>query len=306
MRIAILGFGSMGRRHAWNAARLGHEVGVFDRDPEKLTGAGLKVFESEDMAFNWDPNAIVIATPAKEHGRQFWRACRAGMSVLIEKPLDLSTDNFWREGGRIGVAEVGPRVQMVGYNLHFHEGLRNVRRTDVPRVGQPMHARFYLRCDRDSWPGNGYETTLLECSHELDQALWFFGMARGIAASTGKDGHAWRIGLLHHGTECLTTIEIDDTFRGYERGGEVTGTRGTVQWDWHAPSGRFTSTGEGSGWNHHTELIISPEDTYRLEMQSFLMSATTQTPARPSYTDGLAVLDIVNWATTNTRTMDEK
>lgn len=297
MRVAVLGFGSMGRRHAWNAARLGHEVGVYDSDPAKVASAGVNVFGSEDEAFGWDSNAMVIATPAKEHGRQFWRACRAGSSVLVEKPLEVSADHFWREGGRLGLAEVGPRVQMVGYNLHFHEGLRNVRRTDVPRVGQPMHARFYLRCDRSTWPGSEYESTLLECSHEIDQAIWFFGMARVVAATATNDGHRWRIGLIHQGTECLTTIEIDDEVKGYERGGEVIGTRGTVRWEWHAPTGRFTSMGEGSGWNHETELVIAPEDTYRLEMQSFLMSVSTQTPARPSYTDGLAVLDIVRWAT---------
>ena len=77
MKIGILGYGSIGRRHADNAKKLGHEVIVYD---PMLQHNDVK-FEREvyDQAV-----AVVIATPSTLHEAGL-RACVGYSAVAIRR-----------------------------------------------------------------------------------------------------------------------------------------------------------------------------------------------------------------------------
>lgn len=299
----------MGRRHVATAMRLGHTVKIFD--PARPPGAvnASHFFDTEQEANDWPTHAIVIASPVEYHARQFWTAVSRGVGCFVEKPLALSSNQFWRENkgptGRMlaqdleGDPMTDSPIHMIGYNLRFHEGMVAVKR-ELSRVGNPLHARFYIRCNRNEWPGTTYGSTLLECSHEIDAALWFLGPAKMLSAST-KNAREWQVGLHHHNTDCITRVSIDDTFDGYDRGGEVVGTHGTIRWSWHAPSASFLMAGEGHSWSYSMKLAVTPDDTYAAELQTFLAAVTTGSRVRPSITDGLSVLEVVDWAVAHTQ-----
>lgn len=297
MRVAVFGYGSMGHRHASNAQALGHEVAVYD--PWLIAGerytSHIVALPSEDAIFDWRPRAVIIASPVEHHVRQFWRCVEHQTHVLVEKPLARSAAEFLqghaeaREHHIPGYAD----VRMVGYNLRFHAGLAYVRDM-LPRCGRPLAARVQIHCDRATWPGASYGSTLLECSHEIDLARWLLGSAVMMTARRCRDGHAWEIGLQHD-QGCVTTVEIADDVPGYKRAGEIVGSDGTLHWRWHAPTLAFHAWGDGHGWSSDLRLAVSAEDTYRAELRAFF-SAAEYRPEIATYADGLAVLDLVDAA----------
>ena len=97
MRIAIVGFGLIGRRHA-EVVRRAPELAlaaVVERDQESHAAAaalGASVYSSlPDMIEAEAPDGIVLATPTPLHIDQGLTCIDAGRPVLIEKPVAVTS-----------------------------------------------------------------------------------------------------------------------------------------------------------------------------------------------------------------------
>ena len=326
--VTVLGYGSMGRRHAMNAIALDYAVSVYDADiakaatweadhhAAKAAGRpftyrsmfGNRGNEADDV-WRWDADAVIIATPADQHADTFWRAADACPAVFVEKPVALSATEFLRGfgtvDGRLHACVPGagnrPPTWQVGYNLRHHAGFRSVK-DRMPRIGTPLAGRFTVSCDARTWPGSGYASPLLECSHEVDLALWLLGPSTLVGAAATADGHVWEL-LLSHATGAVSTIRIDDRSPVYRRGGEITGSDGAIRWRWDP-------TDSAEPWMFRTAFTptdrklpsatvaraVTPDDTYLAELQAFFMAAKAGRPGDPSVDDGLATLRILDIA----------
>ncbi len=98
-RIAIVGFGLIGRRHA-EVVRRAPELelaAVVDRDLESLADAaalGAPVYSSmPDMIEAEAPDGIVLATPTPQHVEQGLICIDAGLPLLVEKPIAPTSDD---------------------------------------------------------------------------------------------------------------------------------------------------------------------------------------------------------------------
>jgi predicted dehydrogenase len=256
VKILVLGFGSMGRRHALNAMNLGHDVLVYDPGAEPLEG--VKLTESEEAGWGWGPTAVVIATPARTHAAILQRAWDLKLPVLVEKPLATTVGDFQR---------LPPRETLtwVGYNLRFHQGVRHVLRRDLPRLGRVLYGRFNLHCNKDTWPGKDYAETLLECSHEIDLAQWVMGRCR-LGGATTIEKRIWHILLTHEGGT-ISTVQIDDRWSAeYRRGAEIVGEGGWVRWAMNPSTGQFKAK---TSWDSSYSRDTTAEETYRKELEAF-------------------------------------
>lgn len=277
MKVLVLGYGSMGRRHARHARELGHDVAVYDPEVRQDEFAQ---FVSMAEAGLWHAEAAVVASPARTHVSAAWPFI-CDIPVLIEKPL-APARSAWREGRYHSCAAVG-------YNLRFNAGVKALHEA-LRRFGPVTTAALRVRCDKSSWPGAGYEDMLLEASHELDLATFLLGHADVIGAGClGPD--VWSV-LLRHRTGVLTSVVMDGTYDGYDRGAEIWGPRGSlslrlhgapVEWRWEV------CCRGNEGWSG----TCSPEQTYRAELEAFLHG-----PTGPLCTlgEGLAVLDLCDAA----------
>lgn len=263
MKVAVFGYGSMGTRHAKNALALGHEVRVHD--PQLGLGSEGDLHERETM--RW-AEAVVIATPAATHARLLWSALWLSRPVYVEKPLVMNSAQVDALADRFNVSRV-----TVGYNLRTHPHVAALKQWLDGRT--PAVATFYTLSDMATWPGRTYADTLLECSHEIDLALWMLGPARVRRAEHTQDGRRWVLTLAHDaGTESLVQLGTDSAT--YSRGAVVYASGATAGWTWNAPARESTYSDPVVGLQN---LDVDADDTYRAALAAFLVGAATPDPA---------------------------
>lgn len=257
MNVVVIGCGSMGHRRAELARQLGHRVFLADTRPidatlrvkSRLTGGGdVSNLLNTGGWHEHDFDAFFVCTPAETHLHVvdavlgYWPDDRR-IGVFIEKPAFHTTRAFGAlhrrrplsddKLMRLSAAPQDNVLTLVGYNWRFHEDVLAFRRrhisrwTDNARVAEVSEAKLWVRCDSSTWPGRNYGHGVLECSHEIDLALWLFGggTVRHIDRLRA-DGHAYRIvvtrdGERGNGERAVTEVTIDDRSPCYSRGLEV-------------------------------------------------------------------------------------
>lgn len=170
MRIAIIGCGSIGARHARNAKTLGCDVIPVDLNHNRAASLTYELGElgwSEELCAFDDVDAVIICTPARTHVDIAEQLLRDGYRgpLFVEKPIAHSSD-------AAGVFRTWPHpVTMVGYNWRFHPELQPL--AGLLGLGGTLH--LDVKTDIRTWPGQGYGDPLLECSHEIDLACHWLG-----------------------------------------------------------------------------------------------------------------------------------
>ena len=142
MKILVIGCGSIGRRHAANAAAIA-DAAVMDLDRTLAVACaretGCPGFSDLDQALAWKPDGVVVATPHDSHLEVARKAIDTGLDVLVEKPLSNDLN---------GVLEfldhadaLGRRIFVV-CNMRFHPAIMALRE-NMPRIGRPLFSRAH-------------------------------------------------------------------------------------------------------------------------------------------------------------------
>jgi predicted dehydrogenase len=182
----VIGYGSVGRRHARILAELGCEVAVVSRRPIDEVRSFTDIAEA---VTTMQPNYVVIANETSAHVAAADALAAAGFAgeLLIEKPL----------GGSIANGENFARCA-VAYNLRFHPAV--VRLAQLLRSEAIVAMQVYCGQYLPDWrPGIDYRTAysadpargggvLRDLSHELDLLLLLAGPWRRVAALGGRFG----------------------------------------------------------------------------------------------------------------------
>lgn len=248
MKVLVVGCGSIGRRHALNAAAIG-TVGVFDasRDNARACAdaASAQCFESLDAALRWKPDGAIVATPHRSHIEIARQVIAAGAHVLIEKPISHSragVDDFLR------ATETAGRRAYVVCNMRFHPGPAALR-THLQRVGKPLFARAHVGNYLPSMrPGRDYRElyaahrsegggVVLDAVHEIDYLSWLLGPVSRVACSADRlsdldidvEDHA--LLTLAHAGGVRSSAELDYLRPRKSRGCEIVGTEGVLAWE---------------------------------------------------------------------------
>ncbi len=184
-RTLIVGFGSIGQRHARVLAGLGCDVAVVTRRTMDIFPrfGGLA-----DAVAVWRPDYIVIASRTSEHFADMTALTSMKFSgrVLLEKPL------FERQRvlGHHRFSHVA-----VAYNLRTHPLL--LRLKEFLEGQNIVCAQAYVGQYLPQWrPNTDYRTSysavkaegggaLRDLSHEIDYALWLFGRWKRLTALGG-------------------------------------------------------------------------------------------------------------------------
>lgn len=242
LRFGVVGVGRRGGVYA-SALENGEVEGarlaaVCDERAHALAPyRGVGHFEDASaMLAESDLDAVVVATPHREHVRPTLAALNAGLHVLTEKPLAVETSearrmlaDYERRPRRSQlfatalVLRADPRFAKLRAMLH--EGtLGRVQRIAWTVTDCFRSQAYYDSADwRGTFAGEGGGLLVNQCSHQLDLWQWLFGMPERVRAFLG-------LGRFH-------AIEVEDLVTGYFE--HSTGATGVF----------IASTGEAPGTN---------------------------------------------------------
>ncbi len=261
MKFFIFGHGSIGTRHQKNLIALGHQE-VFN-------------LKQADCALICNPTALHLETAKKA----------PGLPLFIEKPLSHNLERVDQLKGKI----------LVGYCLRFDQSLIEFKR-QVDQLSPDQIKKVKITCQ--SWlpdwhPQTDYRQSysvkkelgggvLLDLSHEIDYALWFFGPVKKVTAKLRQAPE------LQIETEAIADLKLEfasgvtaDIHLSYashksERYCEVTTESDTLRWDFQPNN-----------------------DMYLVEMKHFIKVCLGKESPLITVADGIKVLKVIETAKIN-------
>jgi len=239
VRLGIAGLGAMGAIHADNvlagrirglklAAVCDGDAPALDRYP------GIGHFDSAEAMIDAGViDAILIATPHCHHVPIGVAALRAGLHVLVEKPISVHK----ADGERLVAAFQGRRqVFAAMFNQRTDPLFQRLRgMIQGGELGEVRRINWiitdWFRTDsyyasggwRATWAGEGGGILLNQCPHNLDLLQWIFGQPQRVRAFC-------RFGRYHD-------IEVEDDVTAY------------MEFPGGASGVLIASTGEAPGTN---------------------------------------------------------
>lgn len=186
MKCLIIGYGSIGSRHARVLEEMGCHVAVVSRHSSEYP---IIYREIKQAVKEEGPDYIVIANTTSEHFRTLKCLLELGFKgrILVEKPL-------FEDYHELDVSSL-ERIH-VGYNLRFHPiivRLHGLLQKDSilsvqAYVGQYLPGwrpgRDYRQCySSDKLTGGG---VIRDLSHELDYLNWLLGGWKRLVAVGGR------------------------------------------------------------------------------------------------------------------------
>lgn len=304
MRLAILGLGSMGLKHAENARARGCQVVGFDPDPAalaRLDALGGRALKSADAAIQ-QAEAVVVASPPARHLDHIGAALAAGRPALVEKPL---SDRIGNLAALLREAEQRDISVAVAQNLRFHPAV-NAAKALIAKgaIGRPVVATAVGVSHLPDWrPGQDYRANyaadpksggaIFDWIHEVDLMAYLFGPFEGVAAAASRSGtleidaeDTATMALRHHGG-AASTVTVSYAGRPAKRMTDIFGTDGRLEID--IPGRRLRVWDRD---NHETACDFGGRhgDDYGAELSDFLEAAAGKSRPRCPASEALDVL----------------
>lgn len=182
-RVVVIGMGSIGRRHARLLGGRG-DLTVEWCEPSQELLAGVagempapdRIHPDFDAMLATGPDMVVLATPHSLHAEQSIKALAAGTHVLCEKPMADSPEAARRMAA---AARKSGRVLDIGFQLHFHPGLRRLKElieTGMLGVIAHLHCRVgsyvTLVNSRTRYQQTLEGALMLDYAHQPDLLHW--------------------------------------------------------------------------------------------------------------------------------------
>jgi len=246
VRLGIVGLGNMGKAHLANI-RSGKVPGLRVSALCESVGTLPQLIEGEHaftdvnaMIHSGHIDAILICTPHFSHTPIGIEALKAGLHVLVEKPISVHKADCER---LIAAHTNKKQVFAAMFNMRTNATFKKVKDLidsgelgDIRRVHWEVtnwfRTNYYYATGgwRGTWKGEGGGVLMNQCPHNLDLFQWMFGMQQRVRGFC-------QFGRFHQ-------VEVED---------DVTAV---LQYDSGLSATFVTSTGEAPGCNR---LEISGE-----------------------------------------------
>ena len=237
MNFGIIGAGMIGEFHAQaiHAMSNGELVGVASRTPEGAENLAKKFsvrayMSVTDMLADPEIDIVTIGTPSGAHFEPAMQAIEAGKHVIIEKPLEITTERI----DTMTVAAKAKGVTLAAIlNRRFHPGMDAFKKAvDKGRFGKLTSASAYVKWYRNqayydsagwrgTWALDGGGALMNQSIHTIDALLYLTGPVKSVQANTAC--------LAHTDIEvediAVAIIEFENGARGVIEGSTCTWSR---------------------------------------------------------------------------------
>lgn len=319
-RLLIVGYGSIGKRHVRLARELIPDVKIIllrhsKCDDLQNTDIDICVTSLEE-ALKHQPQAAIVANPASHHLQVALSLAKAGIHLLIEKPI-ANTVNGLSE--LIDICNVNGIILLTGYNLRYLDSLQKFREfIGQNRIGEVFSVRAEIGQYLPSWrPDSDYRKSvsartelgggvLLELSHDIDYLCWLFGDVEWVSSVQSKQSHldvdVEDTAHLILGFEnrvgrqpILASLNMDFIRHDTVRSCVVIGETGTLKWN--ALNGHIEIFEQGKvAWEILYKMKNQRDDSYIAEWKHFLACMAGDDSPFVTGHDGVRVLKVVEAA----------
>jgi UDP-N-acetyl-2-amino-2-deoxyglucuronate dehydrogenase len=252
LNMAIVGCGRIAQRHAEHISRLAFLSAVCDVNAERkeqfaskyncrsYAGIGELLLAEEDL------DLVSVCSPNGMHARHSILALKAGINVLCEKPMAISTEDCKK---MIAASKESGKHLMVIKQNRFNAPVAELKKVvDEGRLGKIINVQ--LNCfwnrnnqyyDSSEWKGKKEMdggTLFTQFSHFIDLLYWLVGEVSETDAFTGNFLHSKNVEFEDTGVVCLKFDNgalgtINYTVNSFEKNMEgsitVFGEKGTVK-----------------------------------------------------------------------------
>jgi UDP-N-acetyl-2-amino-2-deoxyglucuronate dehydrogenase len=250
LRIGILGGGNISGTHARAVRETpGAElVACWERNPVKAAAMtaryGATAYQDLDRFLEHRPMEVVlVGTPSGLHAEHAQAAARRGLHVLVEKPLDVTTQRIDalieqcdRAGVKLGVIfQDRAAPDLVWLKRLMAAGSLGTVFLASARVKWYRPPDYYAGSDwRGTWALDGGGALANQGIHSIDLLLWLLGDVERVYAATRTAVQAIEVedtavATLEFAGGAVATLEAaTSVYPGLPRRVEITGSEGTV------------------------------------------------------------------------------
>jgi len=261
MKFLIIGYGSIGKRHARNIIFLGHKVGLLRHSRNKKNQDGFREYYSfyEALKQNGKIDGAIICSPNACHLRDVKILIKNRIPFLLEKPpaTDLAST-------------LAIKKLILNNRIHDYDFAFNLRyfpilsfmKNYLPRLGKVYSVRVCAGYFLPFWRKNiDYRKTCsakkelgggvhIELIHEIDYILWFFGMPKHVFAYTKKvssleiSTEDICSAIFRYSNGSIVELHLDYLSHKYHRGCQIIAEKGTLEWNYDTRKVKY-SQGRG-------------------------------------------------------------
>lgn len=314
MKFLIAGFGSIGRRHFRNLKALGQNDIVLLRSHRSTLETDeikdVPVETTIEAALAHKPDGVIIANPTALHLDVAIPVAKAGVHILMEKPVSDSTDRM--DELQVVLDASGAQL-LVGFQFRFHPGLQKVKALiEAGTIGRVLYARAHWGEYLPNWHpwedyrkgyaarkdlGGGVVRTL---SHPIDYMRFLLGEVEDVKATTGNcssleltDVEDMGEMQFRHANGAISTIHVNYFQRPPKHDLEIIGEKGTIKWDnadgicrwWTEEQDEWRSEPLPDGFDRN--------DLFLAETAKFLEMVEGKSESPCTLQDGLRVQEII-------------
>ncbi len=252
MKFLVVGCGTIGKRHMKNLNALNAGELIAYRTGKEGSAEierefNVKIFYDYDKALKEKPDAVLITNPTSLHIQAAMKAAKAGTHLFIEKPISHNMKNVDK---LIEIVKKKKLVTLVGYDLRFSPSIKKIKELlEKNAIGKIISARIQVGGFMPRWrQGKDYRKVyssrkelgggvILDLSHEIDYARWFFGDVKEVFCYAEKLSNL-EINvedtaemLLKFKSGVLGEVHMDYIQKVTNRAAHIIGEDGLILWD---------------------------------------------------------------------------
>jgi predicted dehydrogenase len=251
LKVILVGFGSIGKRHLRNIISLGYNDVVVVSPSGKLEDefSSLKVYKTIEEGLSLSTfDVAIISNPTAVHLTSFQVLLKANIpNIYIEKPISHNYEGIEKILEQLDITKHNIKV---GFDLHYDLGLQKVKELIISKtIGNIVSVNAQVGQYLPDWrPHEDYSNgmsakketgggVMLDLVHEFDYLYWLLGNVDTIA-SFNKNSGSLNIEtedvaevLLKFDNGIIGTIHLDYLQPKLVRNCMFTGSEGSIFWN---------------------------------------------------------------------------
>ena len=311
MKIAVVGYGSIGKRHVQNLLSIPN-IKIIICTKQIITNPSpkkIRVVTSISDCLKEKPDAVIVANVTNLHVQTAIKFANAGVDLFIEKPL---SDSLNGTKDLLDMIRKKKLVTQMGCQMRFHKCIKKIKKLIISnQVGKILSVKVECGSFLPDWhPYEDYSKSyaarrdlgggvVLTCIHEIDYLYWMFGDVTEVFSITGKFSNMkisaddLSASVIKFKNNIVAELHLDYFQKPSFQSCKIIGTKGMIYWDSDTNIVKLYDNNKDKWieilkWSNYDRNLM-----YKEEMNHFLTCIKKRkSTINPIQDDGLTTLQI--------------